>query len=342
MKKYYLLLILLTVSLQVYCKTIRGEVVDSLGHPVPFSTIVVDHSQKIGTTNKYGRFVLENVSSDKCRLTVSNIGYETKHIIVPQGDDDLFLQISLKEQVVQLADVDVVYGDITSLILKKMENVKMLREQLPTFEAVAECQITSIGNLKEFPSDFRSLLRSFLALAGYKKIFQSMERNPDLTLTIRKDIRFNKGNYTMGKGELVSCSGNISEEEKTSFLKKKWGFKENLYDFIYNTLRHQAKRKAKQNKNGTTTDILSYSGTYKENDKTIHILKSPNMEYHIVADSWQVYRMSFQDKATRSIIECHEYQRGIYLPVFSHNESIYELDATHVWKLADTTVYKYK
>ena len=53
--------------------------------------------------------------------------YETKHIIVPQGDDDLFLQISLKEQVVQLADVDVVYGDITSLILKKMENVKMLR-----------------------------------------------------------------------------------------------------------------------------------------------------------------------------------------------------------------------
>ena len=159
MKKYYLLLILLTVSLQVYCKTIRGEVVDSLGLPVPFSTIVVDHSQKIGTTNKYGRFVLEDVSSDKCRLTVSNIGYETKHIIVPQGDDDLFLQISLKEQVVQLADVDVVYGDITSLILKKMENVKMLREQLPTFEAVAECQITSIGNLKEFPSDFRSLLK---------------------------------------------------------------------------------------------------------------------------------------------------------------------------------------
>ena len=39
MKKYYLLLILLTVSLQVYCKTIRGEVVDSLGLPVPFSTI---------------------------------------------------------------------------------------------------------------------------------------------------------------------------------------------------------------------------------------------------------------------------------------------------------------
>lgn len=222
MKKYYLLLILLTASLQVYCKTIRGEVVDSLGLPVPFSTIVVDHSQKIGTTNKYGRFVLEDVSSDKCLLTVSNIGYETKHIIVPQGDDDLFLQISLKEQVVQLADVDVVYGDITSLILKKMENVKMLREQLPTFEAVAECQITSIGNLKEFPSDFRSLLRSFLALAGYKKIFQSMERNPDLTLTIRKDIRFNKGNYTMGKGELVSCSGNISEEEKTSFLKRKY------------------------------------------------------------------------------------------------------------------------
>lgn len=72
-----------------------------------------------------------------------------------------------------------------------------------------------------------------------------MERNPDLTLTIRKDISFNKGNYTMGKGELVSCSGNISEEEKTSFLKKKWGFKENLYDFIYNSLRHQAKRKAK-------------------------------------------------------------------------------------------------
>lgn len=90
MKKYYLLLILLTVSLQVYCKTIRGEVVDSLGLPVPFSTIVVDHSQKIGTTNKYGRFVLEDVSSDKCLLTVSNIGYETKHIIVPQGDDDLF------------------------------------------------------------------------------------------------------------------------------------------------------------------------------------------------------------------------------------------------------------
>ncbi len=224
MKKYYLLLILLTVSLQVYCKTIRGEVVDSLGLPVPFSTIVVDHSQKIGTTNKYGRFVLEDVSSDKCRLTVSNIGYETKHIIVPQGDDDLFLQISLKEQVVQLADVDVVYGDITSLILKKMENVKMLREQLPAFEAVAECQITSIGNLKEFPSDLRSLLRSFLALAGYKKIFQSMERNPDLTLTIRKDIRFNKGNYTMGKGELVSCSGNISEEEKTSFSLRKYVF----------------------------------------------------------------------------------------------------------------------
>ncbi len=48
----------------------------------------------------------------------------------------------------------------------------------------------------------------------------------------------------MGKGELVSCSGKISKEEEISFLKKKWGFKENLYDFIYNTLHHQAKRKA--------------------------------------------------------------------------------------------------
>ncbi len=38
----------------------------------------------------------------------------------------------------------------------------------------------------------------------------------------------------------------------------------------------------------------------------------------------------FQDKTTRSIIECHEYQRGIYLPSASHNESIYELGATHV------------
>lgn len=69
MKKYYLLLILLTVSLQVYCKTIRGEVVDSLGLPVPFSTIVVDHSQKIGTTNKYGRFVL--VVTGGCRYQFS-------------------------------------------------------------------------------------------------------------------------------------------------------------------------------------------------------------------------------------------------------------------------------
>lgn len=50
-----------------------------------------------------------------------------------------------------------------------------------------------------------------------------MEQNPDLTLTIRKDISFNKGNYTMGKGELVSCSGKISKEEEISFLKKKWG-----------------------------------------------------------------------------------------------------------------------
>ena len=81
------------------------------------------------------------------------------------------------------------------------------------------------GNLKEFPSDFRSLLRSFLALAGYKKIFQSMERNPDLTLTIRKDIRFNKGNYTRGKENWSHALAISARKKKPHSLRKSGGLK---------------------------------------------------------------------------------------------------------------------
>ncbi|WP_298900239.1 carboxypeptidase-like regulatory domain-containing protein [uncultured Psychroserpens sp.] len=91
MKQILLSLTVLSVFLSFGQSTIKGTISDANGN-VPFSNVIIKHSNKGVLTDDKGHFTIEAKSTDT--LQISNLGYRTKEIVVGKQKD---LQIVLND-----------------------------------------------------------------------------------------------------------------------------------------------------------------------------------------------------------------------------------------------------
>jgi TonB-dependent receptor len=90
--------------------TLRGNVVDENGMPVPSATIVVKNTTTGTITDFNGNYELLNIPAGKQEIVISFVGYvNEEHLveIVPRGV--VVLNVTMKEEAIELQDI-VIYG----------------------------------------------------------------------------------------------------------------------------------------------------------------------------------------------------------------------------------------
>lgn len=337
-KKIQITIVIYILScLTVKTMTITGMVMDTTNSPLPFSTITISELNLITTSNQHGRFTIKNISPGKYIIQASCIGYKTQQTTVDVEEKDISVNFKLHELNVLLQEVVVNSSKMETMILDKLVATPKLKKKIKNWHANANCIIESVGNLRDYPSRLRNIIRISLSLMGYKKIFICMEKYPNFMIGINQDVDFNKGKIKSCNRFISECSNGITDEEKHSFLEKKWKTEENIYDEIYRTVRKLYKEQKKANKK----DKLQYMGTYNYNDYKIHLLKSTSYELHIVTNHWQIYKMVYYNGKKKYSIECGEYSQGLFLPIYFHSEDIFDLDEKHKWKVVNTISLKY-
>lgn len=314
--------------------TITGTVADSLNQPLPFATITIDKAHRATSADKYGRFAIADLSAGTYDLRISLLGYAARHVAVILAEGhDADISVRLSESPIDMSEV-VVATDMTTTIMNHLVAVPKLKKQLKNFHAVAECRIESTGNYCDFPPGFRSAVRMAAALFGYKKIFKCMEKYPDLAVCVRRDIQFDSGSISAFGGIIAGCNEGLTTEEKQAFLNKDWDMTDIPYDRMYSRIRKLRKKEA------SGGERLQYAGSYDEDGRRIHILKSVHYELHVAADIWQVCRMYSHGTDSEEDIECREVS-GVLLPASIHKETLLDMSENLKWRIVYTTSYSY-
>ncbi len=343
-KKIALAALLLLLSLVASAETLSGLVMDSLRRPIPFASVFVKGCRKAVATRPDGSYELTALPPGEYEVTYSHVGYATecKSIKIAQGECQKE-NVVLHEQPIVLGEAFVVNGSIEDFLLNRVAAVRPLREQLSQCRASVACRIESLGDLPSYPSELRNLLRFFMGLSGYKKIFACMESHPNLNVTVEDSVSFIKGKFSLAGNTQIASMPVLGAKEETAFLNKKWDMSTNHYDALYDIARQLKKRDLQGKKKGNAPQVC-YAGSYHDASRTIHILRFGQSELHIVDGCWQIYRYSEWSDRYRKSTQTEEVFPGVYLPFIVHQENIFDLDTVKglSWSWAQTLSYSYE
>ena len=343
-KKITLSVILLLLPLAASAETLSGLVMDSLQRPVPFASVFVKGCQRAVATRFDGSYELTTLPPGEYDVTYSHVGYATEclSIKIAKGKD-LTVNVVLQEQPIVLGEAFVVNGSIEDFLLNRVAAVKPLSEQMAQCRASVSCRIESLGDLPSYPSELRNLLRFFMGLSGYKKIFTCMENHPSLIVTVQDSVALIKGKFSLAGNSQIASTPTLGYKEETAFLNKKWNMATNHYDALYNLARQLKKSNLQSKKKGHAPQAF-YAGSYHDTGRTIHILRCEQSEFHIVDGCWQIYRYTEWSDRHRKSIQTEEMLPSVYLPFFVHEENSFDLDAAkeQSWSWAQTLSYCYE
>lgn len=104
MRKLFLFLFLLSLSIIAHSQCIKGLVTDPSGNPIPYATIYAEDVSKGTTSNIEGVYALE-LPDGKHKLTVRYLGYKTKDIEVSCTGSTQEINIILEEQLYKIPEV---------------------------------------------------------------------------------------------------------------------------------------------------------------------------------------------------------------------------------------------
>lgn len=337
LKTFFLLssLLLCFFHSSTYAANLKCVVLDSDHNCIPFSYIHFPELNKCFTADQNGLITLEDVPCGNYIVTVSHIDYVSIERSVEIQKQDTLFEFILENTATTLKELVVEADNMVDFILTNTVQTKSLKEYIPTLLYQIDFKIESYGNLSDFPSPLKKVLRTFMFLAGYKNIFNTMLAHPDLTVAFKRDVNFNQGKHKLSKSVISKTSTGLTEKELNYFVKKKWGMDKNPFDKLYKAISYI---KILYDKGKLP---LKYYGTYQENGVTIHVIGSENYEIHIVNGLWQVYRYVHRDEKLFHSIECRKYH-DVFLPIYLHNEDIYSVGEDCKWSFVDTSSFSYE
>lgn len=292
-------------------QTLSGIVTDTVGKPMPFTTIYVE-SQKLGTTTDgKGHYELKGLKPGKFTMQVSYIGYRTQEHEVELKKDSI-LNCQLEEESIVLDEYVVLPGgmDMGQYVLKQMEkNIKPLKSRLTSYDCTVMGQLGKSIDLSTLPK--RKTIRFALSLLGWGKIFDILVKYPDLEIQMAEDVTFRKGSIKSSDPRLVSIKPKVADKELKSIFRKDWFLDANTYDMFYD----HVKSRIKLIKKGDPDYALHYSGSYTENGRSIHIIKFDKTQVEVVDGTWQIRRARYKSGTRTMYFEFHELLPDVFIPI---------------------------
>lgn len=298
----------------LHAQTLSGIVTDTVGKPMPFTTVYVE-SQKLGTTTDgKGRYELKGLKPGTFTVRVSYIGYTTQEHEV-ELKKDATLNCQLEEESIMLDEYVVLPNgmDMGQYVLQKMEkNIKPLKSRLTSYDCTVTGQLGKSIDLSTLKK--RKTIRFALSLLGWGKIFDIMVKYPDLEIKMAEEITFRKGNIKNSDPRIISIKPSLADKEVRSVVRKDWFLDANTYDMFYD----HVKSRIKLIKKGDPDYKLHYCGSYTENGRNIHIIKFDKTQVEIVDGTWQIRRARYKSGTRTMYFEFHELLPDVFIPISGH------------------------
>ncbi len=320
--------------------TVKGLVKDGDGEPVPFSTVVAEGLGRTVSANQYGEYELKDVPAGKHKVRASCLGYNAVTAEVTMAGQDVSCDFALPSLDIALGEAVVAGSDRVKLCLEKLAETPALKKRVKSYKCEAVCKVESLGNLSDMPKSFRKTVNFIMGLLGYKKMWQSMEREPHLIVDVRQGVTYTEGKYKYAGTTLDVQRGTLTGEEQAAY-KKKIGEWDNPYDMIYDAIRGMKRNYDKAAENGKETS-LKYKGDYEEDGHAVYVITTKSIELHVVPEVWQISRIVSRKKDKYFTAEFRDMGGGVYLPVSASTQDRYTDEESNVnWTWVRTNAYGY-
>lgn len=326
MKKIIIFVAFSIISMLASAYTLSGRIKTDADAALPFVSVYFKDAHVGATTDLDGKYTIADIPAGRHTLVVSYVGYETQTLEMNIDKDDV-KDFVMREQAIVLDNVFITpTGEsIERFILSQVvKHTKKLTKRMESFSYSQESRMEQRNNnLKVAAEPYMKMINLVLGVMGYRDIFNAIFDYPDLRVEMKREDVFTKGKLTVNDAKLVSCTPQITEKEKKTWIKffsKSHPFG---YDSYYDEVADIKKKLEKMDKksSGESEKHLSYGGEYDENGTTIHILQYDNSQYHIVDGCWQIRRIADMKnkKVDSRIIEFQEFAKNVYMPVSKYS-----------------------
>ena len=111
---------------------ISGTVTDSNNNPIPSATVSLPEIHKETSTDKDGKFTLNNIQQGTFKLLVSFMGYETQTQTISLSGNEIQLSIVLTKAIKHMDEV------IVSNVFKRLQSQNVMKVELESIKSLQQ------------------------------------------------------------------------------------------------------------------------------------------------------------------------------------------------------------
>ena len=346
MKKFLIILLLTGLAIvPSEAQTLCGRVMLNDSTPCPYATVYIPSINRGTAANDQGEYMLDELPTKNFKVEYSCIGQQTvkREFKIAKGDtltnnEVLSEKISLLPPSIVTVDGE----NPAHYVLRHVwDQADVNRKRIDTWQAEVKYELGMndmelIFNI--IPKKYMVLLKSALALAGYRKIFNLAFDHPSLKAKVSLLRTYLNGKVKDSEQKITYCNEKLTADEQKTLYSNKLLIEPNIFDEVYDDYEDWGRKGDDRDKfelvgsyeqDGKTIDVLEYitvrtteSEKVNENGETVTEKKNHTTvkRLHVVEDDWGILKVEKKsDRYIQSSTECRDLGGGIYMPISSSN-----------------------
>ena len=343
MKKILIPFLLVALSaLPSVAQTLQGVILLNDSTPCPYATVYVASANRGIAANEKGEYMLDELPAGNLKVEYSCMGQQTvrRELTLVKGET-LIHNEALSEKLMLLPPAIVTPDGETPAhyVLRHVwDKANENRSRIDSWQAAVKYDarmndMDLIFNI--IPKKYMILLKSALALAGYKKIFNLALDHPSLKAKVSLVRTYANGKITDSEQKIVECNENLTADEQKTLYKNKLLIMPDIFDEVYDDYedwgRHGSARDKFQlvgsyEQDGKMIDVLEYIETRttereKVNEQGEKVKEKRTRQtvsrLHVVEDEWGILKTEKKGEYIQESTECRDLGGGIYMPISS-------------------------
>ena len=346
-KKLFLLSLAVLATLPSEAQTLKGVVSLNDSTPCAFATVYIPSINRGIAANEKGEYLLDELPVGNIKVEYSCIGQQTVRRELTIAKDETVVNNEMLSEKLTLLPPAIVTPDGETpahYILRHVwEKAKENRSCIDSWQAAVKYD-ASMNDMdllfKIIPKKYMILIKSALALGGYRKIFNLALDHPSLKAKVSLVRTYAKGKVTDTEQKITYCNEQLSSDDQKTIYNNKLLIEPNIFDEVYDDYedwgRHGSARDKFQlvgsyEQDGKVIDVLEYISTRtterekvnEEGEKvTEKKTRSTVSRLHVVEDVWGILKTEKQGDFIHESTECRDLGGGIYMPISSSSRLV--------------------
>ena len=343
MKNLLISFLLVALStLPSVAQTLQGVILLNDSTPCPYATVYIASANRGIAANEKGEYMLDELPAGNLKVEYSCMGQQTvrRELTLVKGET-LIHNEALSEKLMLLPPA-IVTPDGESpahYVLRHVwDKADENRNRIDSWQAAVKYDASMndmdlIFNI--IPKKYMILLKSALALGGYKKIFNLALDHPSLKAKVSLVRTYAKGKITDSEQKITECNENLTADEQKTLYSNKLLIEPNIFDEVYGEYEDWGRH-------GSARDKFQLVGSYEQDDKMIDVLeyietrtterekvneqgekvkekrtRRTVSRLHVVEDDWGILKTEKKGEHIQEGTECRDLGGGIYMPISS-------------------------